>query len=246
MSVLNAARGGVNRVLRPFGVQMVRGYSDDPAIAPFLSARKVVGAARRAGISVEDYIDRYSAVPGATADAVDALLALADLGEHVQRVCEIGAGTGRYASRVIAATHPATYEVYETAADWLPHLRALPNVAVQPADGHTLSATATESVDLVHSHKLFVYVPLVVTIGYLDEMARVARPGGVVAFDVVNENCLDDAMTKNWVAGRATIYGMISRSWLLDRLDRRGLSLLGSHFVPLSGGRAELLVFRKA
>ncbi|MFF1697919.1 methyltransferase domain-containing protein [Streptomyces sp. NPDC058257] len=246
MSVLSAARDGVNRALRPFGVQMVRGHSDDPAIQPFLSARRTLAAARRAGVSVEDHIDRYSAAAGATAETVDALLRLADLGEHVERVCEIGPGSGRYAARVTAATHPDAYEIYETAGDWLPRLRSLPNVVVRPADGHTLSATATGSVDLAHAHKVFVYIPLVVTVGYLDEMARVVRPGGIVAFDVVNENCLDAATTKNWVASGATLYGMISRTWLLDRLAQRGLSLLGSHFVPLSGGRTELLVFRRA
>ncbi|MFG3257546.1 class I SAM-dependent methyltransferase [Streptomyces sp. NPDC048172] len=245
MSALGAVRGGVNRVLRPFGVQVVRGHSDDPAIQPYVSARRTRAAARRAGVSVEDYLDRWSAAPGATAETVDALLRLADLGEHVERVCEIGAGSGRYAARVIAATHPDTYEIYETAEDWLPHLRSLPNMVEQPTDGHTLSATATESVDLVHAHKLFVYIPLVVTLGYLDEMARVVRPGGAVAFDVVNENCLDDAMTKNWVSSGATIYGMISRTWLLDRMAQRGMSLLGSHFIPLSGGQTELLVFRR-
>jgi len=246
MSALATARGGVNRVLRPFGVQIIRGHSSDPAIQPFLSARKTLAAARRAGMSVEDYIDRYSAAPGATVETVDALLRLADFREKVERVCEIGAGSGRYAARVIISEYPDTYEIYETAGDWLPRLRSLPNVVLQPADGHTLSATPSGSVDLVHAHKVFVYLPLVVTIGYLDEMARVVRPGGIVAFDVVNEDCLDDQMTKNWVSSGATLYGMISRSWLLERLAQHGLSLVGSHFVPLSGGRTELLVFRRA
>ncbi|MGD6741407.1 methyltransferase domain-containing protein [Streptomyces sp. BH106] len=225
---------------------MVRGHSDDPAIQSFVSARRTVAAARRAGVSLEDYIDQYSAAPGATGETVDALLRLADLGEKVERVCEIGPGSGRYAARVIDATHPNTYEIYETAGDWLTRLKTLPNVLVQPADGRTLSATADDSVDLVHAHKVFVYLPLATSIGYLDEMARVVRRGGIVAFDVVNEDCLDDEMTTNWVSNSATLYGMISRSWLLDRLAERGLSLLGSHFVPLSGGRTELLVFRRA
>ncbi|MYW63095.1 methyltransferase domain-containing protein [Streptomyces sp. SID8379] len=245
MSIPSTARDGVNRVLRPFNVRVVRGQSDDPAIKPFLSARRTLAAARRAGLSLEDYIDNYSAAPGATAETVDALLRLADLGEHVERVCEIGPGSGRYSARVIAATHPDTYEIYETAGDWLPRLKALPNVVVQPADGHTLSATADKSVDLVHAHKVFVYLPLVVTVGYLDEMARVVRPKGVVAFDVVSENCLDDSTTSEWVSSGSTLYSMISRSWLVDRLAERQLSFLGSHFVPLSGGRTELLVFRR-
>ncbi|HEX6355408.1 methyltransferase domain-containing protein [Actinophytocola sp.] len=245
MSLQTAIRDGINRALRPMGVQVVRGYSTDRAIQPFLSAHRTETAARRAGLSIEDYIDRYSAAPGATAETVEVLLRLADLGDHVARVCEIGAGTGRYTARVIGALRPDVYEVYETAQDWLPRLRALPNVIIQPADGHTLRATRTASVDLVHAHKVFVYLPLVVTVGYLEEMVRVVRPGGVVAFDIVTDNCLDEPTTKAWVSSGATLYGMISRSWIVDLLARRNLSLVGGHFVPLSEGRTELLVFRR-
>lgn len=39
-------------------------------------------------------------------------------------------------------------------------------------------------------------MPLVMTVGYLREMARVVRPGGVVAFDVVTENCMDETVTE--------------------------------------------------
>ncbi len=94
---------GTNRALRPLGVQMVRGSSADPAIRSFLSARKTIAAARRAGLSLSDYIDQFSAEPGTTASTVEAMLRLAELRGHVDRICEIGAGTGRYAERVIAA-----------------------------------------------------------------------------------------------------------------------------------------------
>jgi SAM-dependent methyltransferase len=224
---------------------VVRGHSDDPAIRPFLPARKIVASARRAGVSVEDYLDRYSAAPGATATTVEAMLKLADLGDRAERVCEIGPGTGRYAAKVIAALKPDAYEIYETAPDWLPRLRGLPNAVVRNADGHTLRDTATASVDLVHGHKIFVYVPLVTTVGYLEEMARVVRPGGAIAFDIITEDCLDEATTKSWLDTNASIYCMTSRVWTVEMLARHGLSLAGSQFVPLSGGRTELLVFRK-
>lgn len=204
-----------------------------------------MAAARRAGLSVCDYIDQFSAEPGATAATVRAMLELAQLGDGVDRVCEIGPGTGRYAEHIIAALDPAVYEVYETAADWLPHLRELPNVKLMPADGHSLSATESGSVDLVHAQKVFVYLPLVTTVGYLWEMAYVVRPGGVVAFDIVTENCMDETVTSRWVADGAMLYSMTPRQWTVDLLDRSGLSLVGSAFAPLSGGRTELLVFRK-
>lgn len=245
MSLLNHVHDRVNGALRPLGVQVVRGYSTDPAIQPFLSARRTVAAAKRAGLSVEDYIDSYSAEPGATSTTVDTMLRLADLGDRAERVCEIGAGSGRYAARVIAALHPDVYEVYETAQDWLPHLRGMPSVVTQPTDGHSLGHTATASVDLVHAHKIFVYIPFITTVGYLEEMARVVRPGGTLAFDIVNEKCMDEAATKKWVKDGATIYCLTPRTWTIDLLARSGLSLLGSELIPLSGASTELLVFRR-
>jgi hypothetical protein len=121
----------------------------------------------------------------------------------------------------------------------------LPNLVVQPADGHTLAQTKTGTVDLVHAHKLFVYIPFVTTAGYLDEMARVVRPGGVVGFDIVTEDCVDEDVMKTWAAENSTLYWVTPRSWTIELLERRGLTLLGNHFQPLSGGRTELLVFRK-
>ncbi|EHR50642.1 phospholipid N-methyltransferase [Saccharomonospora marina XMU15] len=247
MSTLTILRDGVNRALRPLGVQVVRGFTTDPGISPFLPARRTVAKAKRAGMSVGDYLDAYSAEPGATAATVDAMIELGGLDQRVSRVCEIGAGSGRYARKVLAALEPDVYEVYETAPDWRRFLRELPNVTVRPADGHTLRPTASASVDLVHAHKLFVYIPFIVTVGYLKEMARVVRSGGVVAFDVITQDCVDEVVIKGWLSepGSATIYSVTPREWAIDLLARHGLALLGSRFVPLSGGRTELLVFRR-
>ncbi len=244
MSVKAIAQNGVNAALRPFRVQVVAGFSADPGVKSFVSARQTIVGARREGLAVRDYIDKHNAQPGATAAAVEAMLRLAEL-DQADTVCEIGPGTGRYAELVISALHPAVYEMYETAADWLPHLRKLPAARIMPADGRTLSQTKPESVDLVHANKVFVYLPLVSTIRYLEEMARVVRPGGVMAFDIVTEDCMDEAVIKTWVANNSVIYSMIPKQWTIDLLDRHGLLFLGSSFSPLSDGRTELLVFRK-
>ncbi|TCM40370.1 methyltransferase family protein [Kribbella sp. VKM Ac-2568] len=245
MSLATHARNGVNRALRPLGVQVTHGRSTDPAIQPFLSARRTIAGANRAGLPLGEYIDRFSAEPGSTGVAVEAMLRLCDFGDHVSRICEIGPGSGRYAEPVIAALRPDAYEIYETAPDWIRYLQSLPNLVTRPADGHTLAATGSETVDLVHSHKLFTYVPFVTTVGYLEEMARVVRPGGIVAFDIVTEDCMDEQATRTWVSESAAIYMVTPRAWTIDLLAERGLTLLGQHFEPLSGGRTELLVFRK-
>jgi SAM-dependent methyltransferase len=234
----------VNRGLRPLGVQLISGRSADPAIKSFLPARKTIAAAQRAGLEVGAYIDQVFAEPGASPALVEAMLKLAELGKPVDRVCEIGPGSGRFAVEVIAALAPSAYEIYEPARDWMPTLRKLQNVVVRHCDGRTLSETGDATVDLIHSQKLFTYLDFPVCVGYLGEMARVVRPGGVVAFDAVTEPCLDDETVRHWM-NETTIYFPFPRDWTIEFLDRLGLELLGSHFTPLPPGRSELLVFRR-
>src|SRR4051794_15264355 len=171
MSMKSIAQGTINTMLRPLGVQLIRGYSADPAIRTFLPARKTISAARRSGMSVGDYIDRENALPGVTAESVDRIIEFGGLREPVTCICEIGPGSGRYAEKMIEKLRPDRYEIYETAVDWLPHLRTLPNAVIMPCDGHTLAPTPTGSVDLVHANKVFVYLPFAAVAGYLQEMA---------------------------------------------------------------------------
>jgi SAM-dependent methyltransferase len=225
-------------------VQLIYGTTPDPAVKTYLSARQTIRAAARAGLSVGAYLDREHAEPGSTPEAVRAMIKIGGLTEACDVVCEIGPGSGRFAVEVVEALHPGSYEIYETARDWLPSLRQLPNVVVRPADGHTLAATPDASVDLVHSQRTFSYIEPYVAMGYMAEMARVAKPGGVVAFDVVTDPCLDERTTEQWVT-TGSIHHMISREWVIQYLGRRGLELLGSHFTPLPPGKAELMVFRR-
>lgn len=247
MSVRHTINAAVNKGLRPTGFQLVRGHSADPAISAFLPAKRVVKQAGRAGQSVGDYLDSYSAEPGATAETVEAMLELSGL-TTAERVCEIGPGSGRYSTRILSALRPNSYEVYETAPDWIAYLRQeLPSLVFRPTDGKTLGSTPSASVDLVHTHKLLSYIPFVTALGYLDEMARVVRSGGTVAFDMITDECLDDSTTKVWLTepDRMTIYSVAPRAWLTAFLAQRDLALVGRRFVPLSGGRTELLVFRR-
>lgn len=245
MSIRAKLAKPINDVLRPLHVQLVPGVSPDPAIQTFLSARKTVAAAQKAGLSVSAYIDQTFAEPGTTTETVRAMLESAGLHGTCDTVCEIGPGSGRYSEEVVAALHPKTYEIYETARDWLPHLSKLPGAVIRNSDGHTLAQTPSGSVDLVHAHKVFVYIHFYATAGYLAEMARTVRPGGTVAFDIITENCLSDEVVEQWIS-RGTIFRPVSRVWAIDFLDRRGLTLTGSHFAPLpSGNSTELLVFRR-
>jgi SAM-dependent methyltransferase len=237
----------VNSALRPLGVQVISRRStnpNNPAVKTFIPARETLAAARQEGLSVGDYIDKTFAELGVTAATVKAMLDLSDLQGQVSRVCEIGTGSGRYMEKVIECLHPDAYEVYETADDWLPHLRTFPTALIRPCDGRTLSSTATASVDLVHAQKVFVYLDFWATANYLDEMARVVRPGGAVAFDIVTEDCLDEAMITHSMEHGST-YRLTPRTWAIDFLTSRGLSYIGHYFPVMPPGTSEFMVFRR-
>jgi hypothetical protein len=245
MSIQSVVKEKVNDALRPMGVQMIRSRSVDPAIKTFIPARKTISAARKAGMSVGDFIDAGNDHPGATEETVQKILEFSELEGPVDCICEIGTGSGRYAEKLIDALHPARYESYETAVDWWPYLEKLPNLVTMPCDEHTLAPTPSASVQLVHANKVFVYLPFAAVAGYLNEMARVVRPGGTVAFDVVTEGCLDDRTVDSWIAARGSIYQPIPRPWVLNYMAAKELTLRGSWFVPMTGGQTELLVFRR-
>jgi len=231
-------------MLRPLNVQVISGTSTNPAVKSFIPARKTIAAARAAGLSVSAYIDQTYVEPGVTPALVKAMLELAGMHGDCDTVCEIGAGSGRYAEQVIAALHPQAYEIYETARDWLPLLRQLPGAVVRECDGRTLSQTPDASVDLVHAQKVFVYLPFYAAVGYIAEMARVVRPGGTVAFDAVTDECLDDRTVLAW-NDEGTMFQPFPKAWALRFLQDRGLALLGSHFTTLPPGTSELLVFQR-
>ena len=245
MSLRSDLGASANRFLRPLNVQLISGTSTDPAVDNYLPARKTIAAARSAGLSVSDYIDNTHVQPGATAAVVKEMLAIAGLSSKCETVCEIGAGSGRFAEKVIAALHPDRYEIYETARDWLPHLRKLPNAVLQDSDGHSLASTKDASVDLAHAQKVFTCIPFYASVGYMAEMARVVRPGGTVAFDAVTEDCLEETAIRTWGQPSRSIFHPLPREWLVSFLAERYLTLAGSFFTPLPPGRAEVLVFHK-
>lgn len=217
-------------------------------IDQFIPLRETLAGAKAAGMSVGDYIERNRNT-GATQETIDRIAQLGVFQNEIARVCEIGPGSGRYLERVAKACRPGYYEIYETARDWSDWLVKAYGVTPQPCDGTSLSPTPSQSIDLVHAHKVFVGLPFLITCHYLNEMVRVARDGGWIIFDVLTEDCMDEKSMAAWLAVRPGTWEwtptLVPKPFLIPYLGRHGAQLAGSFFISLWPGKTEVFVFRK-
>jgi len=250
MSTITRVLGrAANAPLRPLGLELKRlaAWSDDTR--GFLPFEATLAAAAAAGQSVSDYVDVTYNRAHATPESVERMAELGAFAGRIDRICEIGPGSGRYLDLVKKRCQPSYYEIYETADDWAGWLVERHGVQRQPCDGLSLSATPAASIDLVMAHKVFPSVPTLVTIRYLIEMARVVRPGGKLLFDVVTEKCLDAATIDRWLSsgkGYDHFPTATQESVMLDVLGRRGVSPSGRFIYPMEPGTTECFLFVKA
>jgi SAM-dependent methyltransferase len=189
----------INTILAEFGYRIT--------MLDFLSARKICRMAKLNNISVPDFIESEDAKRdarhiGRRDRIVDRILKHCHIGDN-GRILEIGPGTGRYMEKILLTYPQADYEIYETAFDWRSYLERTYatryKLNIKRTDGRTCSPTADNSCDLAHAHAVFVYLPNCVTLSYLDEMARVVKNGGIIAFDALAEPGFDMAVLKKYM-----------------------------------------------
>ena len=77
-----------------------------------------LAGAESAGMSLGDYIDMRSNVPGTTGATIDKMTELGVFFGKIDNVCEIDPGSGRYLEMVIDACRPEHHEIHETSNDW--------------------------------------------------------------------------------------------------------------------------------
>jgi SAM-dependent methyltransferase len=246
-TVKHQIRDRVKGVFAAFGFDLSRPnpYEDYREYIPFHST---IAAAQQSGLSVCDYMDLTFNLPGATQHTIDQLKDLGVFAHPIQRVCEIGPGTGRYLEKVLHIAQPDYCEIYETAKNWQAWLVQEYGVVAQAADGTSLSPTPSNSIDLVQAHKVLPGQPSLVICRYLEEMARIVRSNGKVIFDIVTEDCMDDHTLIAW---QESGYGyqhypcVFPKQFTIHFFERRGFSFDGSFLVPMKPGFTECFVFTK-
>lgn len=248
MNPKTIARDGVNSMLGAFNLKLVRRKAYYADYRDYIPLQEMVDGAQQAGMSVGDYIDTRHNVPGATQATIDQMAALGAFNIKIDRVCEIGPGSGRYLEKIVQAHKPSYYEIYETADEWADWLIEKYGVTRQPADGTSLAATPSDSIDLVHNHKVLPGQPSVVILRYFLEMMRVVRKGGKIAFDIVTEDCMRDDIVDAWLstgAGYQHYPCLVPKQFTINFFCSRGFSFDGDFLIPMKPGMTNYLLFTK-
>jgi hypothetical protein len=244
----NVAGKSINSLLAPVNLKVGTLKQPFTEYRDYIPFEESITGAKKAGLSVGDYIDAKFNKPGATQETIDRMAALGVFKDKLDRICEIGPGSGRYLEKVLKISNPSYCEIYETAKEWEQWLIESYTLTAQPTDGKTLSHTPSQSIDLVQAHKVLPGQPSLWICQYFAEMARVVRDGGKIVFDIVTEECLDDATLEHWLA---LAYGyqhypcLMPKQYTIDFFSKRGCSFVGSFLVPMEPGKTECMVFTK-
>lgn len=243
--IKDVARRGIDGTLGALGLQRTArsAFSDYRDYIPF---KETLAGAQAANLSVGDYIDAKHNQPGITRATIEQLAALGVFSRKIERVCEIGPGSGRYLDKTLEQCRPAHYEIYETAQEWREWLVQKHRLVAREADGSTLAQTPSKSIDLVQAHKVFPGQPSLVMLRYFAEMARVTRAGGAIVFDIVTEACMEAATLAQWFESQRGYQHypcLMPRQFTIDFFQRQGFQLLGSFLAPMEPGKTECMVF---
>ena len=216
-----------------------------PTPLSYIPCADTIVGARSAGMSVCDYVETLWNASGSTDRIMCRLVESGAISDRTKTVVEIGPGTGRYIEKTFSLCRPTRYEVYETAGDWREWIAKTYKVEAPQCNGETLHITASDSVDLIQAHGVFVYLPTVVAASYLREIVRVVRTGGYAVFDSMTETCFDATTVSAWLASKNRYPVMLSLSFIRSILETDGFTLTSKFMHPYGEGVAEYLIFRR-
>ena len=236
----------VKRVLAQVGVSTIRirGTTNQSSLG-YISAKETIAAATHEKLSVCDYVEKLWDQSGDTQRVIDQMASCGVFKPIEPRVLEIGAGTGRYLEKVLVECKPAIYESYEIARDWAEWLQAEYPIISHEADGESLKQTRSNSVDLLHAHGLFVYLPFLVSHRYWKEIWRVVKSGGFVVFDIICEDCLDERTVEKWLISGHKYPCFLAKDYVVSLFEKHGFALVKSFMNRYGQGHSLYLVFNR-
>lgn len=234
----------ISYILKPLKLKINKTSESDNG-SDYISAKKTVYSAKSKGLSICDYVEQEWGQIGETQKVINKMNDLGAFENKNLAICEIGAGTGRYMEKVLEEYNPSRYESYETAPDWSNWLEKQYPIMSLPADGHSLKFTANNSIDLVHAHGVFVYIPFLNTIRYFIEIDRITKKGAYIVFDCITEDCLDDELLNKWLNSEDCYPRPIFEDYILRYFNSEKFVLLGTFYTKYGQGKSKYFVFKK-
>ena len=198
----------------------------------YIDAKSTVAAAQSAGISITEFREReaYDETGDerflGRRDRVYRRLCASLQGREITTILEIGPGAGAFTEEFARDYPDANYQIYEPRHDWTAYLVEKFSVQPMPVDGATLTPTPDGSVDLVHCHATFVYIPPMHSLGYIQECCRVLRVGGVLMLDVYTEDEFDHDRAARTIAAKHRFHTIVPRQLLLRFFEAGGLAVI--------------------
>jgi SAM-dependent methyltransferase len=203
-------------------------------------------AAKNEGLSVCDYVEKLWDKQGDTQAVIDNMAKAGALTPGLSQVLEIGTGTGRYLEKVVRDFHPQQYSSYETDPGWAQWLEQAYPVHSLQADGQSLGQTPDRSVNLVHAHGVFVYLPLMVSYRYWKEIWRVTADQGYVVFDIISEECLDKNQVQRWLDSGHNYPCFLGKDYVVGVFAENGFQWCCEFSNRYGEGTSLYLVFQRA
>lgn len=210
----------------------------------YIDARETIRLSRQEKISVCDYLEREWGQQGDTQKIIEKISAYNFLVDGV-KILEIGSGSGRYLEKTLEIVKVGRYESYEPAKDWADYLQEKYPIVSRNSDGLSLKDTPDESIDYLHAHGVFVYLPFLVSWRYFKEIWRVLKQGGGVVFDIYSEDCMTESAVNVWLESGNKYPCFLSKPYVTSVFESHGFSLIDAFRHPHGSGESEYLVFKR-
>lgn len=210
----------------------------------YISAEETIKRANEKQMSICDFVENEWGQIGSTQKVINNMENYSVF-KDAKYICEIGAGTGRYMEKVLNICKPFRYESYETASDWAVFLKNTYPITSCMASGKNLNQTKDNSIDLLHAHGVFVYLPFLISIQYFLEIARVVKQDGYVVFDICSEDCMDNEIIKKWINSEHIYPCFLSTNYVDDFFVSNNFFKIGSFLNKYGEGVSKYMIYKK-
>lgn len=245
MTIKNLIRNLIDRTVNKYGFRL------QPTGLGYFNPSDVVPEAKEMNLSLCEYLEKTN--KGGVGVRRDFIVEEIFNTVHLQapNILEIGAGTGMYVEKFLSNYNPAMYEVYETNLNWVAYLKeeyaSKGNLKFQHADGTSLHQSASNSVDLLTMHGVTVYIPVILSVNYLNEMYRVCKSGGFIIFDCFTDENFTLSTVNNWLEDtyEYTFPVVISMNLINEFAEKNNLSLVKKFDIQYHASKSTYFIYKK-